>query len=145
MAEAILRVNNWLLVWMNLCLEVNTYLHCLELLRYFFIHVSVSNLHFPQMKLASENPPEARNNYTEHYNTQLLCNKQCFIQCWTFYWCCDDINPYHTVMRFHNHVVWLVYLPFLTLYVVNLCIHFYSGGKLTIRMVHVHIALHCHL
>ena len=30
--------------------------HCLS---YFFMHVSVSNLHFPQMKLASEKPPEA--------------------------------------------------------------------------------------
>ena len=29
--------------------------HCLS---YFFMHVSVSNLHFPQMKLASEKPPE---------------------------------------------------------------------------------------
>ena len=30
-----------------------------NILSYFFMYVSVSNLHFPQMKLASENPPEA--------------------------------------------------------------------------------------
>ena len=30
-----------------------------NILSYFFMYVSVSNLHFPQMKLASEKPPEA--------------------------------------------------------------------------------------
>ena len=50
---------NWLLVWMNLCLEVNTDLHCLEHSEYCFMYISVSNLHFPQMKLASEKPPDA--------------------------------------------------------------------------------------
>ena len=33
--------------------------HCLEHYDLFFMYVSVSNLHFPQMKLASEKPPEA--------------------------------------------------------------------------------------
>ena len=42
-----------------LCLEVNTNLHCLEHSELFFMHVSVSNLHFPQMKLVSEKPPES--------------------------------------------------------------------------------------
>ena len=42
-----------------LCLEANTDLHCLEYSELFFMHVSVSNLHFPQMKLASEKPPES--------------------------------------------------------------------------------------
>ena len=42
-----------------LCLEVNTGLHCLEHSELFFLYVSVSNLHFPQMKLASEKLPES--------------------------------------------------------------------------------------
>ena len=42
-----------------LCLEANTDLHCLEHSELFFMHVSVSNLHFPQMKLVSEKPPES--------------------------------------------------------------------------------------
>ena len=82
--------------------------------------------------------------YSEHGNTQLVCNKQWYVQSWTFYWCCDDVDLDQTVMRLHNHVVWLVYLSFLTFYVVNLCIQSYSAGKLTSRMVHVHIAIHFH-
>ena len=42
-----------------LCLEANTGLHCLEHSELFFLYVSVSNLHFPQMKLASEKLPES--------------------------------------------------------------------------------------
>ena len=42
--------------------------------------------------------------------TQLVCNKQWYIQTWTFYWCCDDVDIHETVMRLCNHVVWLVYL-----------------------------------
>ena len=34
----------------------------LNILSYFFMYVSVSNLHFPQMKLASEKSPEAVSN-----------------------------------------------------------------------------------
>ena len=80
--------------------------------------------------------------YSEHGNTQLVCNKQWYVQSWTFYLCCDDVDLHQTVMRLHNDVVWLVYLPFLTFYVVNLCIHCYSVCKLTIRMIHVHIVLY---
>ena len=79
--------------------------------------------------------------YSEHDNTQLVCNKQWYVQSWTFYWCCDDVDVDQTVMRLHNHVVWLVYLTFLT-YVVNWSIHSYSASKFTIRMVHVHFVLH---
>ena len=44
---------------MNLCLEANTDLHCLEHSGLFFHACFSSNLHFPQMKLVSEKPPEA--------------------------------------------------------------------------------------
>ena len=40
---------SWIIVW-----NIWGYF-CLS---YFFIYVSVSNLHFPQMKLVSEKPPE---------------------------------------------------------------------------------------
>ena len=79
--------------------------------------------------------------YSEHDNTRLVCNKQWYVQIWTFYWCSDNVDLHQTVMRLHNHVVWLVYLSFLT-FVVNLWIHSYSVGKLTIRMVHVQIVIH---
>ena len=62
--------------------------------------------------------------YSEHGNTKLVYHKQWYVQSWTFYWCCD-VDLHQTVMRLHNHVVWLVYLPFLTFYVINLCIHSY--------------------
>ena len=71
----------------------------------------------------------------------LLYGRRCFVQCWTFYWCYDDVDPHQMVMRLHNHVVWLVTLPFLTLCVVNWSIHSYSVGKLTIKMGFVT----CHL
>ena len=82
--------------------------------------------------------------YCEDDNTQLVCNKQWYVQSWIFYWCWDKVDLDQTVIRLRNHVVWLVYLSFLTFYVMNLWIHSYSEGKLTIRMVHVHIVPRFH-
>ena len=58
---------------MNLCLEAKTDLHCLEHSdnSYLFIHVFlVSNLHFPQMKLAPEKPREAVSKFSWGVCTQ---------------------------------------------------------------------------
>ena len=82
--------------------------------------------------------------YSDHDNTQLVCNKQWYLLSSTFSWCWDGVDLHQTLMRLHNDVVSLVYLSFLTFYVVNFWIHSYSVGKMTIRMVHVHIVLHFH-
>ena len=41
------------------CQSCSSRINVWNILSYFFMYVSVSNLHFPQMKLASEKPPEA--------------------------------------------------------------------------------------
>ena len=68
--------------------------------------------HIPPMYVDSYLPSSSYSLYSEHYNIQLVCNKQWCVQSWTFliYWCCDDVNPYQIVMRLYNHVVWLVSL-----------------------------------
>ena len=44
----------WICVWKRTQIFI-----VWNILSYFFMYVSMSNLHFPQMKLASEKPPEA--------------------------------------------------------------------------------------
>ena len=48
--------------------------------------------------------------YTEHDNTQLVCNKQLYAQSWTFYLCCDDVDLHQSVMRLHTIIIWTLQL-----------------------------------
>ena len=51
--------------------------------------------------------------YSEHDNTQLVCNKQWYVQCWTFYWCWDNVHViklwwvlFHLFIFLSWHYMW---------------------------------------
>ena len=46
--------------------------------------------------------------YSEHDNTQLVCNKQWYVQSWIFYWCCDDVDIHQSVMRLHTIMILII-------------------------------------
>jgi len=67
--------------------------------------------HMPPMYIDLPSPSYSLSPiYSELGNTKLVCNKQWYVQSWTFYWCCDDVDLHQTVMRLHDRVVWLVFL-----------------------------------